>query len=141
MENWGSYLEKLTELSTYMIWSLFREADQLLQLLQLSQQDLVYLKVISVVPANILTHFSQHPYNPNFLEIRTNLLTAHFIEKAENALAFSGLSIEDFVADQILAERLLNPLDPFRLGVDYQEEQTSPAPVYLDEELPRLDLI
>jgi hypothetical protein len=135
MENWGSYLEELTELSTYMVWSLFREADRH------NQQDLVYLKVISAVPAHILTHFSQHPYNPHFLEIRSNVLTTRFIEKAENALAFSGLSIEDFVADQILAERLLNPLDSFRLGRDYQEEQTSPASVYLDEELPRLDLI
>ena len=135
MENWDFYLEKLTELSTYIIWSLFRETDRHIQ------QDLVYLKIISAVPANILAHFSQHPYNPNFLEIRSNVLTTRFIEKAENALAFSGLSKEDFVADQILAERLLNPLDPFRLGINYQEEQTSPAPVYLDEELPRLDPI
>jgi hypothetical protein len=84
--------------------------------------DLIYLKVSYALPVQILHHFSVHPYHEHFLEVRVNTLCRPFIAKVETALIISGLLVEDFVINQILAERLSNPFDPFRLGRDFRDE-------------------
>jgi hypothetical protein len=43
------------------------------------------------------------------------------IAKAERALEISGLQIEEFLENQTIANRLVNPADPFRLGRDYSD--------------------
>ena len=117
VDTWLQAIEQLTELATYIIW------DQLtgtyLQTPNL-REDLIYLKVNGELPLHIRDQFANE-YHPQFIELRVNALHNIFIAKAERALEISGLQIEEFLENQTMANRLVNPADPFRLGRDYSD--------------------
>jgi hypothetical protein len=117
MATWLQAVDHLIELSSYIIWGQ-TEGVNTIQAPDL-QPDLVYLKVRTALPSHVRDHFKQPPYHQHFLEIRANALFRLFKIKAEAALMLSGLSLQDFILNQVIAERLLNPYDPFNLGQNF----------------------
>jgi hypothetical protein len=105
-------VDRHIELSTYITWNQLTGTD-LHQIPDL-RSDLIYLKVSTALPLQVRNHFANHPYHHHFIEFRANVLHRVFIMKVEKAI--TGLQAEDFIENQILEERLLNPLDPFCLG-------------------------